>query len=42
MAGDGKTFTMRELADRAWHCRIGRVQLKRGVTMRAPFNCWWG
>lgn len=34
------TFTMREMPDLVWHCRIGRVRLKPGVTMRAPFKCW--
>ncbi|WP_152530041.1 hypothetical protein [Agrobacterium tumefaciens] len=23
-----------------WHCKIGRVTLKRGVTMHVPFNCF--
>lgn len=31
-------FTMM-LPDRLWRCRIGRVQLKPGVTMVCPFAC---
>lgn len=23
-----------------WHCKIGRVTLKCGVTMHVPFNCF--
>jgi len=23
-----------------WHCKIGRVTMKCGVTMHVPFNCF--
>lgn len=27
------------MANPSWHCRIGRINLKAGVSMHVPFIC---